>query len=69
MLKHKLINNSNNKYNYTVHIRNLKFHLELGLKLIKINKILEVEQSKFMESYIMFNINMLKMNLKQNFLN
>ena len=54
MLK-KLIPNLNNKTNYVVHCRNLQLYLSLGMKLIKIHRVLEFKQSDWMKKYINFN--------------
>ena len=51
----KLVPNLFNKTKYVTHYRNLKFYLEQGLKLIKIHKILQFEQSSWLKSYIEFN--------------
>ena len=44
-----------NKEKYTVHYRNLKFYLNHGMKLKKIHKILQFDQSRWLEPYIKFN--------------
>jgi RNase P subunit RPR2 len=51
----KLVPNFYAKTSYVVHYRNLKYYLELGMKLTKIHKILEFEQSRWMKPYIDFN--------------
>ena len=51
----KLVPNLFNKKNYVVHFRNLKFYLDQGLKLIKIHRILQCEQSHWLITYIDFN--------------
>jgi hypothetical protein len=43
------------KTNYVLHYRNLQFYLKMGLKLVKIHKILEFEQSRWLKKYIDFN--------------
>ena len=42
----KLIRNLGNKVEYVVHYKNLLYYLSLGMKLIKINRILRFKQSK-----------------------
>ena len=51
----KLILDLNNKKNYVIHYMNLKLYLSLGLKLVKIHKILRFRQSRWMKTYIEFN--------------
>ena len=51
----KLIPNLNNKTNYIVHYRNLKFYLDQGLVLRKIHKVLSFSQSCWLKPYIDFN--------------
>lgn len=41
-----------NRYNYVVHIKNLKLYIELGLKLKKIHKILKFTQKDFLRPFI-----------------
>ena len=49
------IPNLGNKTNYVVHYRNLQLYLPLGMKLTKLHKMLEFEQSDWMKKYIDFN--------------
>jgi hypothetical protein len=51
----KLIPNLNNKKNYVLHIKNLQLYLSLGMKLIKINRVLSFDQEPFLSKYIDFN--------------
>ena len=50
----KLIPNLGDKTNYVVHYRNLQLFLLLGMKLIKIHKVLKFKQSDWMKIYIDF---------------
>ena len=51
----KLIPNLGNKTNYAVHYRNLQLYFCLGMKLIKIHKVLKFKQSDWKEKYSDFN--------------
>ena len=48
----KLLATLEDKKNYVVHIRNLKFYMDLGIKLIKIHQILKYNHSCWMAKYI-----------------
>ena len=51
----KLIPNLGSKTNYVVHYRNVQLRLSLGMKLIKIYKVLKFKRSDRMKKYIDFN--------------
>ena len=50
----KLIPNLRNKTKYVLHYRNVQLYLFLGMKLIKIYRMLKVKQSNWMKKYIDF---------------
>ena len=52
----KLIPNLKKKENYIVHYRNLQLYKSLGMKVVKISKVLKFKQSDWLKKFVMFNI-------------
>ena len=44
-----------NKVKYVVHYKNLKYHSTLGMKLVKIHRVLSFRQSNMLKKYVDFN--------------
>ena len=62
----KLIPTLSSKKNYVLHYRNLQLYLSLGLKLKKVYRVLEFDQSPWLAQYINFNTQK-RMNAKNAF--
>ena len=56
----KLVQNVKRKKRYVVHIKALDQALKHGLKLKKVHRVIEFQQSKWMKAYIMLNTRLRK---------
>ena len=68
----KLIPNLRDKVRYVIYYKNLQYYLSLGIKLVKIHRILKFKQSNWLKEYVDFNTKKDKkvlMNLIKVFLN
>ena len=62
----KLIPNLGDKVKYVVHYENLKYYLSLGMKLVKIHRILSFRQSDWLKKNVDFNTEKRKKKVQMN---
>ena len=55
MGENKTALNVNDKTRYAIHVRNLKYYLQQGLRLTKVHRCLKFIQGKWLKPYIDFN--------------
>ena len=60
----KVIPTLSNKEKYVLHYRNMQLYLDRGLKLKKVHRILEFDQTPWLKQYIDFNSTQKRMNAK-----
>ena len=51
----KLVSHLYNHYNYVIHYMNLNFIVELGVKVLKVHKVISFFQEPWLKTYIDFN--------------
>ena len=62
----KLIPNLGDKMRYVVHCKNFQYYLSLGMKLIRVHRVVSFKQSNWLKSYVM---NRVMMNLVKDCIN